>query len=398
MKKTVFFLLTGLLLASCGSDVYIMEFEVHAGNYVLADAPVYADLDSRFFSEGTLICLDSDYGSVSGQIENTDDSGQRIWWIVNLEPGETATYRLRYSDECYMGEFEWEQIHEHSNRLFFGNQPIIQYEHPVFDEDNIEGTKKPFHHVFEPAGDRLITKGEGGLYSHHRGIFFGYNRIYINDDPIDIWHSANGERSEHAGVIREFAGPVTAGHEVMIHWKDRNGRIFIEETREVRVFTQPFGETLIDFHSTLMPAGNLRIRLEGDRQHAGVQFRAAQYVADNREDVRFIRPEAWQALDPVDEIEGEEMYDMPWNAMHFRIGERLFTVSYMSHPSNPPFAEMSERLYGRFGEYFPFLLTEDNPLVVHYRFWIAEGEAPSIDDIDFRYRVFATPALVVETD
>ena len=61
-------------------------------------------------------------------------------------------------------------------------------------------------------------------------------------------------------------------------------------------------------------------------------------------------------IDPAEEIEGEDIYDLPWNAMHFMIDEKPFTVSYLSHPSNPDNVAMSERLYGRFGEFFPMIL------------------------------------------
>jgi hypothetical protein len=394
---TCLFLLS-MIFHGCGQRDFEMHFDVHAGDYPMVDAPVYAILEPNAFEEGAMICLHSDNEIVPGQMEDMGDSGQRLWWVVNLEPGETATYRLQLSDECYPGEFEWEQIAEHSTRLFFNDQPVIQYEHPAFDYDDIEGTKKPFHHVFEPTGEQLITKGGGGLYPHHRGIFFGYNHVYLNDDErVDIWHARDGERSEHIEVVREYGGPVMGGHEVVIHWKDREGTPFIEETRKIRVFSQVFGSSLIDFHSTLR-AVNAPIRLEGDRQHAGVQFRAAQYVADNRDDSRFIRPADWSHVDGTREIEGEDMYDLPWNAMHFGINGKLFTVAYMSHPANPPYAEMSERLYGRFGEFFPYLVTAENPLEVNYRFWITEGEAPSIDEIDFRYQVYATPPIVAGED
>jgi hypothetical protein len=391
MKLILFwiFIVTGL--AGCAPPAeYEMLLRVEAGNHYHINSPVYVELENLEFDEKAPLCLHYGGITVPAQIENLDGERQRIWWIVNLEPGESADFGLTVGDVCYSTEYAWEQSGEHSTRLLYGGNPVMQYEHPVFDPDDIEGTKKPFHHVFEPSGDDFITKGSGGLYSHHRGIYYGYNHVYINDERVDIWHANEGERSEHAEVIREFTGPVMGGHEVRILWKDRAGNPFIEERRIIRAFRQDSGESLIDFYSVLR-ATDGPVRLEGDRQHAGVQFRAAQFVADNRDHTRFIRPAAWSHVGPTEEIRGEHMYDLPWNAMHFRINERQFTVSYMSHPSNPGNAEMSERLYGRFGEFFPYYLDEENALQVNYRFWISEGEPPSVEQIDMRYQGYAHP-------
>jgi hypothetical protein len=180
------------------------------------------------------------------------------------------------------------------------------------------------------------------------------------------------------------------GHIVRIYWKDHDGKPILEETRDVRVFWQSSGETLIDFSSVLQTTGS-PVRLEGDRQHAGVQFRAAQSVAENREHTIFIRPQAWSHIDPGKEIGEEDKFNLPWNAMHFRIDDKQFTVSYMSHPSNPDNAEMSERLYGRFGEFIPYHVSQDDPLILNYRFWISEGEQPSSEQLDIRYQGYAFP-------
>jgi hypothetical protein len=390
MRILSFFFCFGLAIAGCAPPEYEMVFRVEAGNHHHLNNPVYVELDNRELDENASVCIHHGAVTVPGQVENLEGNRQRIWWIVNLEPGESVNYGLTVNDGCATERFAWDRVGGHSTRLLFNGNPVIRYEHPVFDPGDIEGTKKPFHHVFEPSGDGLITKGPGGLYSHHRGIFFGYNHVYTNDRRIDIWHANEGERSEHVEVIREFSGPVFGGHEVRIHWIDHDGNPFLEEHRTVRVFRQDPGETLIDFASVLR-ATEGPVRLEGDRQHAGVQFRASQYVADNPEYSMFIRPPGWNDLDPREEIGETRMHDLPWNAMHFRVNDSPFTVSYMSHPSNPDNAEMSERLYGRFGEFFTHRLEADTPLAVHYRFWITEGEAPSAGEIDMRYQGYAYP-------
>ncbi len=402
MKITVFFL--WVLLLCVRADAQVTSFVVQTGeDKVFNHQPVYADFDAGQVDVQSPLCLVSGGHDTPGQIERLADGKVRLWWIVDIPDGGSRTYDLYTDQNCNSaGNFYWERVREDATLLRFGNKPVIQYEHPVYNPDDIESTKKPYHHVFDPAGWGLITKGLGGLYPHHRGIYFGYylytgeNRIEKaenDEDRIDIWHARNGERSEHSKILREFAGPVMGGHVLEILWKDRDGSELVREVREIRVFNQPNGETMIDFKTNLTASAG-PIKLAGDRQHAGVQFRAAQYVADNPEATRYIRPESVSHLSPVTEIGGDEMYDLPWNAMQFTIGERTYTTTYFTHPDNPEGAEMSERLYGRFGEYIPHHLTNNNPLNLNYRFWITKGEASSLADINARHGAYMSPAKV----
>ncbi|MEX2404960.1 MAG: DUF6807 family protein [Balneolales bacterium] len=388
-------ILLALGLTACGSKQIDQEeiFTVLSNDHDLINAPVYAELESGNYDENTVVCLNSETEIIPGQIETVSGTKHKLWWVVNQTAGESKTYTINRDEECSTVNFSWETVSDGATRLVLGDQPIIQYEHPVYDKDNVEETKKPFHHVYNPAGNELISNGPGGLYPHHRGIFFGFSQIYRDgsDEQINIWSSSNGERSEHVEIIKEFTGPVMGGHIVQIDWKDREGNSFIEETREIRVFQQPAGESLIDFHSTLKALDG-PVRLEGDRQHAGVQFRAAQFVADHSEQTRFIRPAHLSHLQPDEEIGEEDMMNLPWNAMNFKIEDQPFTVAYLSHPSNPD-AEMSERLYGRFGEYFPHYLTAEDPLTAGYRFWITTHEEPSANDIGLRHHAYVSSGI-----
>lgn len=74
---------------------------------------------------------------------------------------------------CAESEYEWVESGNRSLQLQYDDQPFIQYEYPVFDVFNVPKTNKPFHHVFDHLTGNMITKGSGGLYSHHKGIFFG---------------------------------------------------------------------------------------------------------------------------------------------------------------------------------------------------------------------------------
>ena len=58
--------------------------------------------------------------------------------------------------------------------------------------ESLHKTDKPFLHVFDADGKKPITKGPGGQYTHHRGIFIGWNRIKVAGKSYDRWHMKGG--------------------------------------------------------------------------------------------------------------------------------------------------------------------------------------------------------------
>ena len=154
-----FLILFLYILSSFSRAPYKKVFIVHAKDFDLVNAPVYADISTNEINEETSLCLKFKGGIVPAQVEKLADSRQRVWWIANLKAGQTMKYTLSVSDKCRKDLFTWKAVSDYSMRLSKGNQPVIQYEHPVFDSKNILTTHKPFHHVFDPSGDQFITKG-----------------------------------------------------------------------------------------------------------------------------------------------------------------------------------------------------------------------------------------------
>lgn len=337
------------------------------------------------------VCLEAGGVRIPAQAETLTPSRVRIWWFATQGAGESVEYSVLAGESCSEEIYSWQPLSDQSVQLLLGDQPLIQYEFPIFDPENLEETKKPFHHVYGPGSGELITKGAGGLYSHHRGIFYGYSRVEIYDDVYDMWHANSGERTEHIDFISEFSGPVFGGHIAEIHWKDPNDRIILEEERDIRVFREQDGSVIIDFHTNMYAIAG-PVNLDGDLQHAGMQFRAAQYVADNPGSSRFIRPASFSHVPGNIELGEEDRVGLPWNALNFTMDGTEYTVVYMVNPENPgrSVAEMSERLYGRFGEFFPHYFSEGAPFVLRYRLWVVEGDAPSVEEIEARYQQYAT--------
>jgi hypothetical protein len=142
------------------------------------------------------------------------------------------------------------------------------------------------------------------------------------------------------------------------------------------VYNVPGGR-LIEFASRLRSLAG-PVRLDGDPQHAGFQFRAHNDVdAKTNKQTIFIRPDGvgkpgeTRNWDPKTR---QGPVNLAWNAMSFVLGGKRYTVAYLDHPKNPKEARFSEREYGRFGSYFEYAIDEGKPLTINYRLWLQEGQ------------------------
>jgi hypothetical protein len=138
--------------------------------------------------------------------------------------------------------------------------------------------------------------------------------------------------------------------------------------------------TIVDIVSHLTVA-DAAVHLDGDPQHAGFQFRAAQEVAATTHgQTYYIRPSGngkpGETInsDPKDKTHDPRTINLPWKGMSFVLGEQRFTVAELDRPDNPKEARFSERDYGRFGSYFVWDLDKDHPLTIHYRVVLQRGE------------------------
>jgi hypothetical protein len=276
-------------------------------------------------------------------------------------------------------------------------------------------TYKVYHHVYSPDGSRLITKGPGGLFPHHRGLFFGFNRITHGDNQqADVWHCKKGESQSHEESVRQVGGPIMGRDVNRIDWRGQDGKPFAEELREMTAY-RIGGSTLIEFSSILKSLGG-PVVLDGDPQHAGFQFRASQDVPDKTKAQTFyIRPDGkgepgkfrnWSAKQQESKVNSNHV-NLPWNAVSIVLpverrkpGSRTemesvdqrFTVCYLDHPDNPKPARFSERDYARFGSYFKYTVTPAKPLKLRYQIFVHEGEL-SVDEIAAISNDFVNPVV-----
>lgn len=281
--------------------------------------------------------------------------------------------------------------------LFVGEQPVVQYFYTV-DTSSDEAafdTAKVFHHVYGPGTDTLITKGAGGTFPHHRALYVGWNKTSYQGKTNDFWHCRKGERQRHVEFTRlegdAHQGTMTA----VIHWIDPQDQVVVEEHRTITVRKLPVEASpgygwQIDW-STTLNSGVGPIRLDGDRQHAGFQYRAAQYVAD-KNNARYIRP-AGAPQDPSayqvnDNTDPDKHVDLGWLAMTYELDGEHYTVEYLEQPNVPNPSRYSERPYGRFGAFYVAELDSERPLTMNYRLNVTRGTPPAQQTIQQRYDAF----------
>jgi len=326
-----------------------------------------------------------------------DDRRRELTFIIpSLPAGKTATFELELkpqirsskaaADEPVTSAYQWAESKSAQTDLVFrsaaGVEPVLRYVHPKLDETDAETrelTYKPFHHVYSPDGKRIVTKGPGGRYTHHRGIYFGFNRVtYGEGRTCDVWHCSKGAHQSHEKVLASENGFVLGRHRVQIGWHGAQGEKFAEEQRELTVYNVAGGQ-FIEFASLVKTSDGRPIKLDGDPQHAGFHFRADNEVAEKTlKQTYFLRPDGKGAPGETRNWDAKKRdpkaVSEPWKVMSFVLGDTRYSALYLDHPNNPKEARSSERDYGRFGTYFEYEITKDQPLRVNYRLILKEGE------------------------
>lgn len=285
-------------------------------------------------------------------------------------------------------EFKWQHEEGVHLDLLFGDRPVARYMYEAMDTSSDEArerTYKPFHHIYDWSGEGFITKGPGGRFTHHRGIYHGFNQVtYTREDGstgrADTWHARGDAYQEHIAFVGKSADADSASMTTTIGWHGENGEKFATEERTLTFSYNDTGDLVVDFKAT-MTTDLPKVKLDGDAQHAGVQFRAANEVDATSRQTYYIRPDGvgapGQERNPANNPDKERnpgTYDLDYHALSFVLGDDRYSVGYLVHGDNPRPSWHSERSYGRFGSYFITEFTKDEPLTIGFRFIIRKGE------------------------
>jgi hypothetical protein len=245
-------------------------------------------------------------------------------------------------------------------------QPILRYMYArdTADESKTFDTAKIYAHVFADDGETTLTKGAGGKFPHHRGIFIGWNKLKHGGKSHDLWHVRNTVQ-KHREFEEIEAAEKGARITSLIDWIGTDGKPVIEEKRTYKITAEDGAHAVIDFTAKLTAVGS-DVELNGDPEHAGVQFRPSQQVAENQSAAYTFHKDG---TDPkVDR-------DLPWVAESFQVGDDWWSVQHMSHPSNPDGARWSAyRDYGRFGPFTVVNIADGESITFRYRFRVTKGK------------------------
>jgi len=403
------FLAAALGSAAASAAEFSPEFEVAAGSVDRTDQPIRVPivLPAEFKAAEATVTIDGK--SLAAQItkpsllarpEQPPASGQNaelVFLAPSFKAGATLRGKATIKDKASAEKpiAEWKDTTGEHMDLVFNGRPVLRYMYAKLDESTPEkrsATFKPYHHVFDPAGKRLMTKGPGGLFPHHRGLYFGFNRIsYGAGQKADTWHCNKGEYQSHEKVLASEAGPVLGRHTLQIDWHGQDGKAFAQETREMTAYNTA-GGTLIEF-ATRLDSLVGPIKLDGDPQHAGFQFRASQDVPDKtKAQTYYLRPDGKGEPGKFRNWPNDKQHvNLPWHALSIVLDDRRYTVAMLDRPENPKEARFSERDYGRFGSYFEYEIDTKKPLELNYRVWVQAGEM-TVDQVTRLAEAFVSPA------
>lgn len=272
----------------------------------------------------------------------------------------------------------------------FGGKPLVRfmYAYDPATKESLHDTYKPYLHVFAPDGDQLITKGPGGQFTHHRGIFIGWNKITFDGKNYDRWHMTGGEQVVQK-ILKQEATADQATFTALVHWNDAAKAAFIVEERTF-VVSRKAGGTLIDFSSTLSaPRGE--VKLNGDPEHAGIHYRPAGELDKSKTLYHF----------PAEKPAPHKDTDYAWVGETYTLNGTAYSVVEMSHVQNPTGTRWSAyRDYGRFGAFPVAEIKQGGSITFRYRFLIVKGELPDVAVVNQLYSAFASsppPANKVTT-
>jgi len=294
-------------------------------------------------------------------------------------------------------DFTWTDTPGKHLELTFGDKPVARYVYEAIDESSParrDETYKPFCHLYmyqwEHYGN-LLTKGPGGKFPHHRGVYYGFNQISYTDaagkkhEKVDVWHCRKAHQV-HRRFTEQEASADAASFTSEIDWVGDDGVPFATESRTIR-FSLNGPDVIVDFESTLSPQ-IAELKLDGDPQHAGFHFRAHNEVNDKTSNATYyLRPvsgigQPGVAINWSDKADNDQTRDLPWKAMCITLRETQVTISYLDHPKNPKPARASERQYGRFGTYFATTVKKEEPLTVRYRLVVHPGEYKDAAEVE----------------
>jgi len=293
------------------------------------------------------------------------------WVEPSLKKDEKKTYELAAAKEASKSAKFSVVDTENTRDLKLGDQLIWRHDVLKYDPANHVPTFKHFHQIYDMHGNGFITQGvDGKQFPHHRGLYMGWAKTGFNGQSYDTWHCTKNVALKHQEFLplRETLGNVIARSVSVADWKTGDDKTILTEERTVTTWPVDKGDLVLDFHFKLTSGGG-DVKLDGDPQHAGFQFRAHGDVGASK--AKYIYPAQ------VKGGKGDVWENCAWVVNQFTIKSNPYAVAHFDHPKNPGTAEgktvYSTRNYGRFGAYASVMLKADTPLEFNYRILVRDA-------------------------
>lgn len=243
---------------------------------------------------------------------------------------------------------------------------LFMTERDSSSKDRDHDTYKVYSHIIDPIdGQKPITKGPGGKFTHHRGIFIGF-KVTTGKTKADLWHMKGEARNNYKNILKQEVGDEYARLTVEIDWV-YGETVLLKEERTFN-FRKPEenGSFLIELKTNLTAiAGDAKV--DGDREHGGCHFRADNEVVSTKS-AKYIYPEGQDVKNSM---------DMPWAAMTFKLGSKDYYIQHMTDPKAKKWQYSAYRDYGRFGSFpTPRDVKKGESLNYRFGFYISPGAFP----------------------
>jgi len=336
---------------------------------------------------------------VPGQVVKCREGKVQLLWVapsVKASAETTLTATLTKREKPCPDCFTFKDTEGKHLDLSLGDRLITRYMYArdTTSPETMFDTSKCFHHVFGVDGKTPITKGTGGKFPHHRGIFIGWSRIKFKGKGYDHWHLRKGEVIRKKDFASLETGPVMARSVINNEWKTKDdGEVILAEKRTVTVYRQEKPTILLlDFISSVTAVTD-DVELGGDPEHAGFQYRPSNDIAKKSEGNK-------QATylyfdEKVSAKNCKQQQGMPWVAMNYALNNQDYSVLHMNHEDNPKNNVYSAyRDYGRFGCWTRHTLKKGETLTLKYRIWVVADKMPGRETCTARRAAFVTPPTV----
>jgi len=139
-------------------------------------------------------------------------------------------------------------------KLLENGNPVFFYQREPKAVKNLFSFNNYLHPVYNLQGDN-ITEEFPSDHLHHRGIFWAWHQIYIDDQSIgDQWMMEN--ISQEVVSVKKKMSKKIAQFNIDVLWKSsawQNGKPFVEENTTITVHRSEVNIRKIDFEIVLKP-------------------------------------------------------------------------------------------------------------------------------------------------